>query len=265
MSTDSNLSLSNISIDVKKMHELLLAYKPSEASHDASLCPLCEVAEDGSATHDDTKAIASGEGTDSTADSSGLTEDPEGGDMSNQTFTDEEYQALKAELEALKTSQEQAAVETRINEMTESHKVALSELQAQLDTTTAALDASKAQYDELVAFLNGEAERAEIERTLEARREEVRALAAEIFSDADYIETRLDEWASLSAEDLEARFADFKVAAKASLGGQQKKEIVSTAMKAGLDSDSEDDLGSVRRDLLSPKNRRAIASVGPRH
>jgi chromosome segregation ATPase len=247
-STDTITSSADESfIGDQQLHNLLLGFKPSEAQHDASLCPFCDEADDGSASHID--------------------DIPEGGDMSNQTHTDEDFEAVKSELEELKASQEQAAIEARIDELKSEHETALADLQAQLDTAQASLDAKTAQYDELVAFLQEEADRAEAEKQMEARRGEVAERVSEIFSDEEYIAANLDRWVAMSDEALEQNLSDAKAAQQAiSSAGSERKPLESSAMQAGLEETAGDkDLSSLRAEVFSPETRRAIRTIGPRY
>lgn len=236
----------------KRMHDLLLSIKPLASHHEASLCAVCEVAVDGAASRADNT-------------------DPQGGDMSNKTYTEDELQAeiagLRNELDEIKASQEQAAIEARITELTESHEAQVAELQAQLDTATAAAEATKQQYEELVAFLDQEAAAAAAEEALKARREEIKTLVSDYFNE-EHIEANLDRWASLDVDVLDALVEDWKAAAAAAAKPAVDEEeggpdLTSSAMQAGLDQDSsQQDVADIRRSLH--RQRHAIRTVGSR-
>ncbi len=237
--------------DVTQMHELLMRFKPSEASHDVSLCPICDTAEDGSAAHNDDTPLG-------------------GGDMSNKTYTDEDLQALlgpvQEELATLKASQDQAAIEARIEELTTKHQDELAELQDKVDSAAAEAEASKNAHDELVAYLDEEGARAVAEAALVARRDEVKAAVAGTFSE-EHIEENLDRWASLDAEVFEAMLIDWKAAATAAVAvtpdedKKDEKPIASSAMTASADDSHEPaNMSDLRRNLL--RDPSAVKSVG---
>jgi DNA repair exonuclease SbcCD ATPase subunit len=227
------------------MHNLLLSNKPSEAVHDASLCPLC-VDDDITQPNDTIHG---------------------GGDVT--TYTKEELDSavaeavapLRDELEALKASQDEAAIEARINEMTEAHEAQVAEIQGQLDTAKAELEAAVAKYDELIAMIEQSEKDREAAEALEARRVEVKAAVADTFNE-EYVEANLDRWASLDAEAFEAILADWKAAAKAMATDKDGKEtLVSTAMEIGSgDGDEGPSVSDIRRGLH--RNRNEVRRVG---
>ena len=192
------------------------------------------------------------------------------------TYTQEELQAQIAEavgpvaqeLADLKASQEQAAIEARMNELAEQHEAEKADLQAQLDHATAEAEAAKRAHDELVAFLEEETAKAEALAVLDARRQEVKVVVAEIFSDEEYIETNLDRWASMDVEAFEAQVEDWKAAQAAMKVEDTDKEeekvdpLESTAMQASSDgaADSSPDMTAIRRSLA--RNRRGVSQVG---
>ncbi len=233
--------------NVRELHDLLLAHKPSEASHDAKLCPLCKGSDDGADPANDSI--------------------PGGGDMS--THTEEELQSAVAnaikdvsdELTTLKASQEQAAIEDRINELVTSHETEKAELQSQVDTATAATEAATRQHDDLVAYLTEEGERQEAEEALATRKEEVAASVADTFSD-EYVAENLDRWAALEAEAFEAMLSDWKAASatKPATEGDTKEPLVSNALTASADSsEGEPTVSDIRRSLH--RNRHAFRNT----
>ncbi len=246
----------NTDIDVKRIHDLLLVSKPSEASHKASLCPLCEGSSDGNDTHE--------------------IDDTSGGDVS--TFTqgdlDEAVAKATAEIQAKLDSylQEQglAEVEVRLSEMTVAHEAEVAELKAQIDTAVASAEAVKTERDELVAYLDEVGTQAEAKQALEARREEIKSAVADLFS-ADHIEANIERWASLEEEAFEAVLSDWnaaaKVAAKAAKSTDGSKKDVtkddspaSTAMEQSADNDGDRSVTDIRRALHTRGNE--VRTVG---
>ena len=186
------------------------------------------------------------------------------------TYTQDELQQQIAdalgpvaqELSDLKASQEQAAIEARINELAETHDAEKAELQAMLDQAKAEAEASKLAHDELVAFLEEEAAKADAEAALDARREEVAAVVADIFDDK-YIEENLDRWASMDAEAFEALSHDWTAAKSAKTEESEEKPdpLATTAMQAHADDTAGTvDLAAIRQALT--RDRQGVRSVG---
>lgn len=233
---------STTDLDVQRIHDLLLREKPSEASHDASLCPLCEESHDGDDTHAD---------------------DTSGGDVTTYTQADldnavaEAVAPLQAKLDALLEEQGQAEVENRITELTEAHEAKVAELQAEIDSAVAAAEAAKAERDELVQFLADAQAAQEAEAAAEARKAEIKEAVAGLFSE-ERIEERLETWASLEPEAFETILADAKAAAEAAKAAKvddadDKTPAVSTAMQHGSDAGTTD-VSSIRQSLYGRGN-----------
>lgn len=185
------------------------------------------------------------------------------------TYTQEELQAavadavgpIQSELDELKASQEQAAIEARITELAEQHEAEKAELQAQLDQATAEAETSKRAHDELVAFLEEEAAKAEAEAARSARREEIKDVVSAIFSE-EYVEANIDRWASMDVEAFESLAADWKAveAQKEEAEDQEKDPLATTAMQASTDGAPTPDLAAIRQGLA--RNRQGVRSVG---
>lgn len=241
----------NITQDVKERHDALLACKPVEASHNASTCPLCE----------------EGFGA---PESSHVNDSPERGDMSK--YTEEQLQAaiaeatapLQAQLDEIRTSQEQASIDARFAEQTEAFETEKAELQRQLDEANAAAEASKQACEEIVAFLAAEQERIDAEAAFEARKAEVAEVIGERFS-KEYVEQNLDRWAGLAAEEFDSMVADWDAAAKAaaeSAKANNSKTPPATAMTASADESlsGEVSVADIRKELHRDKS--AVRAVG---
>ena len=186
-------------LDVKKIHDLLLVSKPSEASHEASLCPLCDESHDGSDSH---------------------INDTLGGDVS--TYTQDELDTavaeavapLQAKLEGLLQDQTLAQFETRLTEMTEAHEASVAELRAEIDTAVAAAEAAQTERDSILSFLSEAQAAAEAAELFETRKAEVKEAVASLFGE-EHIEANLDRWASMEAEAFENLLVDWNAAAEA--------------------------------------------------
>lgn len=239
--------------ELVKIHDTLLSLKPSQATHDETLCVLCNGNADGAETTTE--------------------QSPERGDMSQ--YTEEDLQAavanatkpLQDELAAVKASQEQAAIEGRIAEITEKFEADVAELQGQLDTAVAAAEAATKQYEELTSFLSEEQEKIEAQAALDARTEEVRAAVASRFS-AEYVDENIGRWAALAAEEFDSLVSDWDAAAKAAT--TQSDEVVteetdllsSSAMVAAADDGgtAQPSISGARINLM--RNRNSLRTIG---
>lgn len=217
--------------ELKALHDRMLAEQPEGASHDAATCGLCTpgLLETASTT---------------------LT----GGSVSEKTRTEDEYNKLVSEVEALKAqvaeysaTANEAEVDAKVSAATAELEQQVAALQAQLDTAVAEAETSKQQHEALVAFLEAEqaaqAEAAALEARKAERIEAVKEAAP--FTD-DYIAENADRWAGLSDDEFAAAINDWKaVAAKAAAAvtekaDDDKDDIVpaETAMKASADKGS---------------------------
>jgi hypothetical protein len=239
-------------LDVKKIHDLLLVSKPSEASHEASLCPLCEGSQDGGDPHND---------------------DTLGGDVS--TYTQDEFDTavaeavapLQAKLDELLQDQTLAQFENRLTEMTEAHEASVAELRAEIDTAVAAAEAAQAERDEILSFLEEAKAADEAAELFEVRKAEVSEAVASLFGE-EHIEANLDRWASMEAEAFESLLTDWKAAAEAarkdtadaSADVSQDDTPASTAMQHGGTEDSDTNVSDIRRSLYGRGH--AVRNVG---
>lgn len=240
----------NKDIDAQRIHDLLLVSRPSEASHDASLCPFCD---------------ESGDGTDSHID------DTLGGDVTTYTQEDidtavaEAVAPLQAKLEALLEEQGLAEFDARLTEMSQAHEAKVAELQTEIDTAVAAAEAAKTERDEIVAFWDEVAKAEELALALSARQDEIREAVSGLFSE-DYVEANLERWAGMEAEAFEIILADWtaaaeaaKTAAEASEDEASEEPAVSTAMQHG-GGDGGTDVSDIRRSLYGRGNE--VRNVG---
>lgn len=232
----------NNSLDLQAIHDLLMVSKPSEASHDASLCPLCVASDDGAEAHND--------------------DDTLGGDVS--TYTQDELNAavaeavadIQAKLDALTAEQGLAEFETRLSEMAEAHEAKVAELQAQIDAAMASAEAATKERDDLVALREAEQVAAEAAEALAARTEEIKAVVAGLFAE-DYVTANLERWAGMEAEAFEALLVDWQAAAEAAKApkaddktDEKLNATASTAMQTSADADGgERSIAEIRQGL----------------
>lgn len=235
-------------LDLQHLHDLLLVSKPSEASHEASLCPLCVASDDGTDPHE--------------------SDDTLGGDVT--TYTEDDLKQavadavapIQARLDALTEEQGQAEFESRLAEMTEAHEAKVAELQSEIDTAKAAAEAAEGQYAELVGLIE-EAKAAEAEaEALATRKEEIKEAVASLFSE-DHVEANLDRWAALEVEAFESSLDDWTAAAaavKASAAKVGETAPAATAMQKTAEVEGERTIAQIRQDLQTRGN--VVRTVG---
>jgi len=191
-------------------------------------------------------------------------------------YTEEQVQArvaeaiapIQAKLDEVVASQDQASNDARIAELVEAHEAAVAELQAEVDAATAAAGSASKAYEDLVAYLTEEQEKADASAAFEVRKTEVAEVIGDRFSD-EYVEANVSRWASLEAEAFEALIADWEAASVASKAAAKAKSATSasapvTAMTAGAASNDDEaqDVASIRKGLQL--NRQAVRAVGAR-
>lgn len=204
---------------LRELHDQMISEMPASASHEAADCPIC------------TPQIS----------------EETGGNMSD-TFTKDEVEArvaaavaeavspLAAELDAIRSGEEAAAVEARIAEAKAESEAAVAALQAELDAKAIELEAKSQELAELVSLLEAEEARLAEEAALAARIEERVAAVTEAgaFSE-EYVQENAARWASMDDEAFEVALADYKVlaekAAAASSGSKIPAQTVMTAAR----------------------------------
>lgn len=158
----------------------------------------------------------------------------EGGDVMSKTYTQEEYDAVVEQVEAvsarlaeIEASAEQEAVEARFAEVAEKHAEELAELQSKLDAAVLEAEAVKAEMSELKETLEKEAaawvEAAEIAERREDRLARVKEVAS--FPE-DYLEANVDRWAAMDEDTFEASLADYASVSKAAASESEKDDEV---------------------------------------
>lgn len=221
----------------KALHDLLLANKPEGAVHDSDSCEFCQESTSG-------QQVVSTQG--GVPDVSTVTQE----DISKAVEAavaplNEELDTLrkfKADVESSEAAQAQQA---KIEEA----ETKAEELQNKLDESVIEATEAKKSYEDLVAWLEAEAEaKAEAERieAVKAERvEKVREL--NLFKDS-YIEENADRYAAMSEEAFETAVADWKAAAEAKKEdeGSEEELPTSTAFVA-----TRDDAGETKKSHLS--------------
>lgn len=218
---------------LKELHDRLLEMKPEGASHEPSDCGVCN-------------------GT--LVDPELAHEIPEGGTL--KTYTEEEYNALLAQVADLETKvneldsvRHESEVEARIAEAKAQFETQVSDLQAQLDTAVLEAQAAKDEKDGMLAYFDQLKAEEEAAAQIAALREERIGRIKEVASFPDeHIAARADAWAALDEEAFEAVLADWKaIASKAGV----TPEVVptDTAMTASRDTTSQPSGGTLREVL----------------
>lgn len=181
----------------KELHDRLLAERPEGAEHPED-CVLC----------------AMGEGDEITPE----VDPDEGGTPMAKTFTEEEVRAavaeavsdLRAEVEGLRQEKAANEGEQALAELRETFEAEKTDLQTKLDEAVLEAENAKKERDDINAWLQGEADAAEENAAIEARRDE----RLEKVKDAanfpeDYLEKNADRIAAMSDEEFDARLAEW--------------------------------------------------------
>lgn len=209
-------------MELKTLHDKLLAEMPEGATHVESECRFC---------------------------SPGQITDTHMEETMSKTYSDEEVQALvtagvaeatkelSKELEDLKATQTVSEWEAKIALTKEEHDAAVAELQAQLDKAVLEAEASKKANEDLTAYLEGEREREEREAAVEARKEErVKAVADAASFPEEYVTANTERWAAMDDESFESLLADYRSMAAKPAG--ESNIPATTALQATRESQS---------------------------
>lgn len=215
----------------KEQHDKLLLEKPDGVSHDAASCNFC-----------------------TPANLVGHEISTEGGDMT--TYNDEDFtkavQAavapVQAELDRLRASLATSEVETQIAEAVAGVTAELDAAKADLDSAMVRATAAEKERDDIVAYLEAQAQEIAQAAERESKREARRAAVKEASSLTDeYIDANLDRWVAQDDETFEAVLADWKaipksVATEENSEGEQSQlrdtAINNTRNEGGKTSDS---------------------------
>lgn len=183
---------------------------------------------------------------------------PEGGDMSDKTYSEDEVVAaiaaalkpVQEELSSLQAKAKDDAVEARLEEMKEAHDAEIAEIRVELDGKVIEAQTAKEQYDQLIAWLDEQS--AQLEQAAErASREESRlAAVAKVIAFPDaFVQSNTERWVSMSDEDFEALVESYNVAAKIAAGKNPVTKEVSlagTAMSGERETSSENEVSILR-------------------
>lgn len=210
-------------MDLKEQHDKLLAERPTGAEHDTENCKFCN------------------------------TNDLEGGEMSGNTYTDDEVkEAIEAAVaKALAPFQEEAALEAiakAIEEAKTPLETRVTELQNQIDTATLRAESAEKDLEDLKAEIAAEKLKAEEAALAESRRGERKDAVKEFAFKEEWIDERLDRWVAMSDDDFSALLDEFKaIATKPSKGTAPTELPKATALKAS--SEDAGDRNSIRREV----------------
>lgn len=243
-----------MSTPLKRVHDRLLADRPTDAKHDALSCPFCLM---------------------DSIDEGGLRADaqPGGDEVSDQTYSQADLEAaiakavadatapLQSRLEEIDSKAAQEAREAEIAALRTEADQKVSDIQAQLDTAVAEKVAAEQAKTELETFLTSEAERQEQEAAIAARREERIAKVKEVASFPDeYVEANAERFAAMADEDFEARLEEWRTIARPA-GGD--KPPATTAITAARE-DTADGKGNGNGSLLGELRTLRGALADPR-
>jgi hypothetical protein len=187
--------------------------------------------------------------------------------MSSKEYTEDEVKtavavaveeataALRNELNAIKESEEAAAVDARVAEAVAAKDAEIADLQGKLDTVTLEAEEAKKTHDELVAFLETEAAakaQAEVE---EARRNDRIEAVKEFAFSEDYVAAAIDRWVAMEDEAFTALLDDWKAVSTAKKTEAPKPTTLpsETAMTASREETT--DSVSARREVLGLRFR----------
>lgn len=165
---------------------------------------------------------------------------PGGGDMSK-TYTEEEFAAamkpLQDELDALKEQANAEAVDAKLSELDEAHKVELEELRKELDDAVLKAQASQEAHDAVVTWLEATAaEQAETDEREARKDDRLTKIAAVAEFPQEFVEKNTERWIAMSDEDFDLTVEGYKVtvelAKAASDPKSDKEELHQTGMHA---------------------------------
>lgn len=163
------------------------------------------------------------------------------------TYSEEEHNALLAEVADLKTkvaalakANEDSEVDSKIAAAAAEIESKVTDLQTQLDAKVLEAEAAKTANENFVAWLEGErtaaAEAAELASRKDARTAQVKEVAS--FPD-EYLVANADRFAAMSDEAFEAALEDWKEIASKSAKASDKGDALpsATAMTASRSTD----------------------------
>lgn len=225
--------------EFKILHGRLLEEKPEGASHDEASCQFCAMEDN----------------------------DLEGGVMEG--FTQEDLDAavaaavkpLEDQITQMSASQEEVAIQNRIDEATTPLKEQVTQLQADLDVAVLEASTSKDALTNTVAYLEQVETETAAEAAKSALRDERIAKVKEITSfPEDHIAKSAERWAAMSDEDFEAQVESWQLIASKEVEVKPPVEAPETVMTAS--ADDQDKSGG--RDKLKAFHDKVLTSFDPR-
>lgn len=164
------------------------------------------------------------------------------------SYTEEEFRAavdkavaeattpLNQRISELEGAQAESAVEAKFAEIRAEAEAKVSEIQSQLDSAVLEAQQAKEAREQLEAFLNEEAEKAQREAETAARKEERLGKVREAANfPEEYLEANADRFAAMSDEDFDKAIEDWgEIAAKSDDGSRPP---AATALHASRDND----------------------------
>lgn len=223
-------------MDLKDLHDKWLAEKPEGAEHEAEGCPHCNP---------------------------NLTENPVGGgDMKTYTETEFNEAVQAAVASALTDAQNEITnLKDQVSSLTEAaseaeEKSEVAKIQAELDKAEVRVSAAEEKYNELVAYLQAEADAAAAAAELAEKREARRVAMKEHTSLSDEkIEERLDLWVAMEDEAFEAHLEDLKaLSAAKQTEGSNENAGRETAMN-NVRNEGANTTASIASEVFGARNR----------
>lgn len=227
-------------IELKVLHDQLLAARPEGAEHDEATCPLCAME---TVDHDTNP----------------------GGSMP-ETFTQADLDAavaaatadLQTRLEELGAQVRDTEVGRAVAEAVAAKETEVSELQAQLDAAEAARTAAESKLTETEQFWADAIASHEEQATVAARRDErvAKAKEASVLSE-EYLEKNADRFAAMTDEDFAARLEEWRAIAAAA-GTKNSAIPAKTALVAARSTEEAPAsalayIGDLRRARVDPR------------
>ena len=223
-------------MDSKVVHDLLMAVKPDDAVHDSVSCQFCQETSGQTVTSTDQGGVLN---------------------VSEITQTDidravsEAVAPLNEELAALrkfKVDIESSEAAQAVEEKIAAAEAKAADLQEQLDAAEIKATEAQTQYEQLLAWLQEEAVKAEEAERIEALRvERVAAVKAlKIFSE-DYVEANAGRYAEMDEAAFESAVEDWKAIAAARTETDDTEE--ETLPKSTVFTATRDDDGQSKSNL----------------
>lgn len=187
--------------------------------------------------------------------------------MSSKEYTEDEVKAavavavaeatasLKAELDAVKVSEEAAATDAKIAEAVATKDAEIAELQGKLDTVTLEVAEAKKSYEELVEFLTAEAQAEAAAAAEEAKRESRLEAVKEFAFTEDQVAERLDRWVAMEDDSFAALLDDWKAVATKKTETPKGDTVLPAETAMTASRETETSAPTARREVLGLRFR----------